>query len=350
MEKRKDIFVAFDCDKMKHPNTGLYSFCHQLALALNQEALNRGAAFMVGLPSRISGIFEDKIPEHSYRLTDKIKFHCPSKINIWHAPFQLGKYFPKDKKTVLTIHDLNFLYEKDGKRRESGLRKLQKNINRSDYLVAISEFTKKDILKYLDIQGKPLDVIYNGCSVYTGEIRTPAKKPVRPFLFNLGTVLPKKNMHVLPYLLAGNDYELYIAGNRSPYENEIMAVAVEMCVADRVHILGPVKEEEKHWYLKHCEAFVFPSIAEGFGLPVIEAMYYGKPVFLSRHTCLPEIGQDKAYYFNYEFDPELMRKEFQEGMEHFSSSGDPSALKQHALSFSWENAAKAYWDIYERLF
>ena len=59
-------------------------------------------------------------------------------------------------------------------------------------------------------------------------------------------------------------------------------------MADRVIIAGPVSADDKNWYYANCEAFAFPSLAEGFGLPVIEAMNHGKPVFLSRLTALPE--------------------------------------------------------------
>jgi glycosyltransferase involved in cell wall biosynthesis len=269
---------------------------------------------------------------------------------IWHQPFQGGKYFPRGvHSTLLTIHDLNYLYEKGGKYREREERIVQKRINRSDRIVAISEFTKNDILKNLDTQGKPIDVVYNGCSTYNGEIIPPKEIPDRPFLFNVGTILPKKNVHVLPAILRGNDYLLYIAGNHSNYEKEIWSKARKYGVENRIRIVGPVKEAEKHWYFKNCDAFLFPSIAEGFGLPVIEAMQYGKPCFLSRHTCLPEIGGDKAYYFNYEFDPDLMKQEFEEGMHHFTTQADRQTIIEHSQKYTWKKAAQAYWKIYREM-
>ena len=174
--------------------------------------------------------------------------------------------------------------------------------------------------------------------------------PERPFLFTIGTVLPKKNFHVLPCLLTDNNYELIIAGVKSEYEERIMQEAIRFGVADRVKIIGTVPEAQKHWYLQNCEAFLFPSIAEGFGLPVIEAMYYQKPIFLSDHTCLPEIGGDYAYYFNNEFNEREMREEFRRGMENFNSGGvDKEKIRQHALSFSWDPAATRYWHNYEKL-
>jgi glycosyltransferase involved in cell wall biosynthesis len=344
-----NLSVGFDAEKIKHPNTGLNTFCFQLALALQQECETMDDAdFKVYLPPIVKNYFGGNIKEHIYRFYDRRLLFLPGRI--WHQPFQGGKYFPRGvHSTLLTIHDLNYLYEKGGKYREREERIVQKRINRSDRIVAISEFTKNDILKNLDTQGKHIDVVYNGCSTYNGEIIPPKEIPDRPFLFNVGTILPKKNVHVLPAILRGNDYLLYIAGNHSNYEKEIWSKARKYGVENRIRIVGPVKEAEKHWYFKNCDAFLFPSIAEGFGLPVIEAMQYGKPCFLSRHTCLPEIGGDKAYYFNYEFDPDLMKQEFEEGMHHFTTQADRQTIIEHSQKYTWQKAAQAYWKIYREM-
>ncbi len=245
---------------------------------------------------------------------------------------------------------MNFLYEKRRSKHPKYIKRLQRLIDKADYIVTISETTRKDIEKYMDIKGKPIEVIYNGCNIYSGDVEKPKVAPQKPFLFTIGTVLPKKNFHVLPCLLANNDYELIIAGIRSEYEDTIMKEAIRFGVSDRVKIIGTISEAQKHWYLQNCAAFLFPSVAEGFGLPVIEAMYHQKPIFLSDHTCLPEIGSKYAYYFNSEFDEDEMQKEFKAGMDNFKNGGiDKEEMRNHALHFSWETAAKQYWTIYEKL-
>jgi len=223
-----------------------------------------------------------------------------------------------------------------------------KNICR---IVAISEFVKQDIMNNLDIGNTPVEVIYNGCNKYEGEVKAPASKPEHPFIFTIGTVLRKKNFHVLPCLLKNNDYELLIAGNISDYVQVIMEEAKQWNVSERVHFLGPLSESEKHWYLSNCEAFLFPSIAEGFGLPPIEAMQYGKPVFLSCHTCLPEIGGACAYYFNHDFDRNEMIKEFESGMRDYTDNRPvrETALKINAGRFDWDNSARRYADVYREI-
>jgi glycosyltransferase involved in cell wall biosynthesis len=179
----------------------------------------------------------------------------------------------------------------------------------------------------------------------------PRFRPIRPFIFSLGTVLPKKNFHVLPGLLGGgsNDYELVIAGILDPdYEKIIRAEASRHGVQDRVHLVGPVSEEEKSWYFRNCRAFAFPSRAEGFGIPVVEAMYYGKPVFLSDQVSLPEIGGSEAYYFT-DFDPAAMREVFNRGMTDYQTQGRAEQIRQRALRFNWDQAARDYLGIYRKL-
>ena len=150
-------------------------------------------------------------------------------------------------------------------------------------------------------------------------------------------------------LLTDNEDELIIAGiNDTLYAKKVMDEARRYNVEKRLKLIGPITENEKHWYYKNCKAFVFPSIGEGFGLPVVEAMYFGKPVFLSKYTSLPEVGGDAAYYFN-DFSPESMQHVFEKGMNDFKNNNRVAAIKQHAASFDWNKTAKEYLEIYRKL-
>lgn len=337
-----------DCEKVKYPNTGLFSFCTQLAYAIDREKdnFNIDPLFLITSKSKTS---LQGLKHRLIKWYDKLIFRVSPQYRVFHATFQMGKYMPSGHKIVLTIHDLNFLYEKSESKADKLRKKVQANIDKADYLVAISEFARQDVMNHLDTQNKPFDVIYNGCSFYSGtKTENPAYKPSGKFLFTVGTVLPKKNFHVLPALLQNNDYELLIAGNKSAYADKILAEASRYNVSDRVKILGPVSEEDKDWYYRNCCAFVFPSIAEGFGLPVIEALHYGKPTFISQHTSLPEIGKDYCFYFDYDFDPEKMRASFKQGMDLFNQR-DVNQQIEYAHSYSWDNAARQYCAIYNKL-
>jgi len=116
-----------------------------------------------------------------------------------------------------------------------------------------------------------------------------------------------------------------------------------------LHLIGKVDENNKYHLYKNCKAFVFPSLTEGFGLPVIEAMSLGKPVFLSNLTSLPEIGGNEAFYWN-NFNSEEMIEVVKTGLNEFEKdSGKQQRIIEWAKQFSWENAAKAYLKLYETI-
>jgi glycosyltransferase involved in cell wall biosynthesis len=109
-----------------------------------------------------------------------------------------------------------------------------------------------------------------------------------------------------------------------------------------------ISDAHKAWAYAHCSGFLFPSLTEGFGLPPIEAMHFGKPVFLARRTCLPEIGGDAADYFD-SFDPGAMRQVVEDGLRRHAASGRPQLVRQHAAQFDWDRAAQGYLAVYRRL-
>ena len=156
---------------------------------------------------------------------------------------------------------------------------------------------------------------------------------------------------MLPALLRGNNYKLVIAGIKqdADYYEEIIAEAKKHGVEQRLIMAGSVSQEEKFWLLQNMTAFVFPSISEGFGLPVIEAMHFGKPVILSTLTCLPEIGSDAAYYFT-SFDADEMQEVFYNSLQHYAANNlQQQKIKNRAADFSWDKAAEQYMAIYKQL-
>ena len=133
------------------------------------------------------------------------------------------------------------------------------------------------------------------------------------------------------------------------YRSELEMEAHRQGVAERVSFTGTVTEEEKWRLYEHCTAMIFPSLAEGFGLPVLEAMAFGKPVFLSDRTSLPEIGGTEAYYFK-NFTPEHVQQVFSEGMNNYKNDpAKPQRLKKHTEKFTWDNAASAYLQFYQSI-
>ena len=231
------------------------------------------------------------------------------------------------------------------------MKELQRKVDASAALVFISAYTAKDVLAHIDIKDKPYRIIYNGCTISTTEpIKELAYQRTAPLIFSIGTIAIKKNFHVLPALLLNNSYQLIIAGitQQPDYLRKIQQSAEELVVADRLIFTGPVSDNDKQWYYAHCEAFVFPSLSEGSGLPLVEAMHFGKPVFISNSTSLPEIGGDAVYIFK-DFSPAQMQADFAAGMADFVTHHRSDEVKKRAALFSWEAAAAAYWDLYKSL-
>jgi len=349
--------IILDCDLMRYKDSGLYHYCLNLGTYVRQllekEQEGRISFYVPQAEKRSFGQDANCITEKKWheKLFKPFLWDC----DVWHAPFQSGRIVPaanKRIKVLLTIHDLNCLHEgKSLKEQKESLTKTQKLIDNSHALVCISNHCKNDVLTHLDVKDKPVYVIHNG----THHINIPPVKPleylpIRPFLFTMGYVNRKKNFHTLVPLLKERNLELIVAGklDEPDYVKKMKRLAEQSGVADRLHILGPVSEEDKAWYLKNCTAFMLPSLAEGFGAPVVEAMAFGKPLFLSHRTSLPEIGSDVAFYFP-DFEEENMRQVFNEGMLEFQKNGLAQKIIARGNDFKWEEKAKEYLDIYRSL-
>ena len=146
------------------------------------------------------------------------------------------------------------------------------------------------------------------------------------------------------------DLALVVAGStKDSYAEQIRRRAAELGLADRVCLPGRVTEGERVWLYRHCAALVFPSLAEGFGLPLIEAMSCGRPVFSSRCTSLPEVGGPLAFYWN-SFEPTAMADVVRDGLQRFAADTTyAEQLRDWAATFSWPRAADQYFGLYREV-
>ena len=233
---------------------------------------------------------------------------------------------------------------------------INNKIERAHVITYISEYAKKTTNTYFDIPDSiEQKVIYNGNPVQAIEPVSDFKATdaiSKPFLFSIGQFMERKNFHVLVAMMDKlKDFNLVIAGNKDkPYGEFIQQEIEKYNLKNRIFLVGRISEKEKHYYLQNCSAFVFPSLFEGFGLPPIEAMAYGKPVFLANQTSLPEIGGSEAFYWDM-FDPDYMKEVFEKGMNTFENHKDShqKRLKARAESFNWDHTATEYLDLYSRI-
>ena len=357
---QKTIFL--ETERLRNLHSGLGQFCWHLGQALCQQA-DESLRFTFFVPSQHRGIFGQNIDYQTVSPIYKF-FPLPQKKDIWHILHQDSAYWPSRfsthrPKVILTIHDLNFLERSDYSqaKKQQKLAILQHRIDRADVLTTISDYTASVIKTHLQTDHKPLHVIHNGNSLVAIDLSnfsTPDElKSIRAnqFLFSIGVVHPKKNFHVLLPLLQQNpDLQLVIAGNTAnPYSQKIVEIAQKLGVANQLMLLGNVSDEVKYWLFQHCLAFVFPSLSEGFGLPVVEAMSIGKPVFLSNLTSLPEVGGDAAYYWQ-NTDPTHLQAVFEQGMTDYQANATKKeAIQRQARRFTWQKAAEKYILLYKNM-
>ncbi len=276
------------------------------------------------------------------------------KIDLWHTTDQLfiKRKHCRDMKNLLTIHDLNFLHEKKGIHKLKTLWKLKWHIWRSDCITVISEYVKTDLLNHVNIGQKPLYLIYNGIkdTDYEQQERPRFVDSDKKILFTIGQTRAKKNFQsLIPMMKFLPDYKLYVCGK--PYGKYIhhLEALKEEWGTENVVFTGEISNKEKNWMYAHCDAFLFPSFLEGFGLPVLEAMRFNTKVFASRFTSLPEVCKNHATYFD-SYEPELMAKVVEKGIASWSrDSQEAQEAQEYSKGFTYEKYTQAYISLYKKI-
>jgi glycosyltransferase involved in cell wall biosynthesis len=336
--------IGIDMERMRNVNSGLGQYCLQLADSLS---VIPDVNWHFYYPNR----YDLPREQNAYNISSgaKVTGISAPQLDLFHATHQDSKLRARNKPMVLTIHDLNFIekYGINSARYHQFLLMIQRRINRSLGVNFISNYTFNIAQQHLNFDKVKTKVIFNGFCLSAKEPAKPAMAPNK-FLFAIGIVNPKKNFHTLLPIAKATGLPLIIAGNNThAYAQGIKQKAMDMGIGELVHLVGLVTEAEKLWYYQNCEAFLFPSLAEGFGMPVIEAMSVGKPVFLSKKTSLPEVGGPQAFFFD-NFDGAHMVDVFEKGMTHHKNTpSHKNAIIQHASQFSWERSAQEYVAFYK---
>lgn len=346
--------VYIETYAIKRPYVGVGEFCLHLGrqLAQRSQALQEryGVKLYFIVPRGHEGAFGEEVGYVSFPFNLKYGSCLHTRrIDLLHFTHQYCKftYFPHVGQRLLTIHDINFIYEKHGAKLQKYTRLFGAQLAKADYVNYISNFTCHDTASHF-IVDKPSRVIYNGVAKLDGQSACLpsafADHLPDNFLFHISSLLPKKNVRLLIDMMAYlPDEHLVIAGNwKSKHGHALQQHIAELGLTNIV-CLHHVTEQEKAWLYENCKAFLFPSSCEGFGLPPIEAMHFGKPVFLSTLTSLPEVGGTLAFYWP-TLEPEVMASELVQQLAH--GPVDATAIMKHAARFSWEQCADAYISYY----
>jgi len=361
--------VVVDLEKLRHINCGLGRFSLHLAEELLRIAAGRfQPVFFLppdterhfprgGFERRDVAVWKKEGFAQLYRPFVQ-PWLPPSEIALWHVTNQASKYLPLDLRVpvLLTIHDLSFLHEAPVAGREGEIRRklaaIQRKVDRAAALATDSEYVAEDVRRHLDVGGRAVHVVPLGISPPpAAAARRPAFVPEGGFLLTVGNSLPHKNFHVLLEMLEKLPGDrLVIAGKKAtPYGEFLDREVARRGLGERVFLPGEVSDGDRQWLYENCTAFLFPSLTEGFGLPVLEAMQCGRPVFVSRNTSLPEIAGDFGVYFD-SHDPEAMAATLREGLQRAAADGQLGPrLRRHAAGFSWAATAEGYARIYASL-
>ena len=333
------IGIGFGRVKIWHD--GLGEFSRQLGLQLAQQAPllrdKHGIELYFHLGRPWHGMFGDAVMYLPLRPSQRL-FHVRyPRFDLWHTLTQHNRFLPpvNARHRLLTVHDLNFLYGGGEQERAQNLAHLQRVVSRQSAVATISRYVRGDVLAHLQPTGD-VRVVYNGAADLTSLARQ-AILGLEPegYLLHISRMADNKNVGCLLDLAAEMPHRRFVLAGPRNREVEAVRADADARRLRNVTVLTDVSEAQKAWLYAHCRGF----------LPPLEAMHFGKPVFLSRLTSLPEVGGQVACYFDH-FDARHMRSVVESGLADAARPGQHEALVAHAQSFTWARCAADYLNAY----
>lgn len=295
-----------------------------------------------------------------WRLPLDLYMHRP-RPDVFFTPTHYAPRF-SPVPTVISIMDLAYVYfpELFKKRDLYKLNNWTKySAMKSKKIITISKSSKNDIIKEYNVEPEKIEVIYPG--IKNNNMNSPQKKSIeqlfnkykisRNFILFVGTLQPRKNIvslieafgklaNIKGQVLSIKDLELVIIGKKGWMYEEILRKPADLGIEESVKFLDFVPDEDLGFFYENAICYVLPSLYEGFGLPVLEAMSYGCPVITSNVSSLPEAGGDAALYADPKNPEEIADKIFML-MKNKSLREEliQKGFKQ-VQKFSWEKSAK----------
>ncbi|GEJ44061.1 glycosyltransferase family 1 protein [Chryseobacterium sp. ON_d1] len=321
--------IAFDAKRFFHNTSGLGNYSRDLVRILSEyEPENEYLLLNKNKSERGKEILERSnvhfIETSRGNLSRQLKMGKDAQkqdADIFHGlsgelPL---KWDQKPIKKVVTIHDLIFVRYPQYYSffdRKIHFWKFKKAADAADKIIAISEQTKRDIIQYLKVPENKIEVIYQGCHHAFKEQQSPDliqavkekfKLPER-FVLNVGTIEERKNLLNVVKAISGTEIPLVVVGRRTKYYQKIERFLKKNKMEKQVLFLEGVSMDELAAIYKLADIFVYPSFFEGFGIPVIEALFSKTVVVTSNTSCLPEAGGKDSVYVNPDNDLDIRAK------------------------------------------
>ena len=350
------MILGFDAKRFFHNKTGLGNYSRDLIRIIAHYHPENNYLLYNPKPKKIDRIpIDGKIIIENLPETKKDKKFS----SIWRL-FYICSQIKKDKvelfhglsgeipiglhktgvKTVVTIHDLIFmrypnLYSYFD--RKIHYYKFKYAAKNADLVIAISEQTKKDIVTYLNINPDKIKVIYQGCApIFKEEIPNEYLELTRSkyqlpnqFILNVGTIETRKNVLSVIKAIKEIETQLVIIGKKTVYFKEVKNYIAENNLQNKVVFLENVELKELASIYRMASVFIYPSVFEGFGIPIIEALYSKTPVITSKGGCFSEAGGENTVYI----DP-LNTEEIKGELEEILANSEKRELmKQKGFEF-----------------
>jgi len=266
-------------------------------------------------------------------------------------------------KTVVTVHDLGaeFLAEHHQFPQKLYLNWSTEFVARhATHLIAVSEATKRDLVKKLNVKPQRITVVHEAVDqsfFYKRAVREieQVKKELgitKNYLLFVGTIQPRKNLQRLIEAFSkikNKEIELVLAGKPGWLYEDIYDAPKKLGILERVKFIGHVRDEQLPSLYSGASVFVFPSLFEGFGLPILEAMSCEVPVLTSKVSCMPEISGGKALLV----DP-YKTSEIVSGIEKLLNDKKLANRlvkegREWSRRFTWEKTAKKTIAVFEKV-
>ena len=286
------------------------------------------------------------------------------RIAVFHSPFYaVPRWRPSGCRVVQTIHDLTPL-KLPGSVPARAARVFRANFQlarAADRIIVPSETTRGDVADMLGIALDRVTVVPEACDITPAEIaaadqalpRTLARLGLQqPYLIHSGGHDMVKNLTGVinafaALAVAGRDLMLVIAGAHGPLTPSLIAACARLGVLDRVRLPGFVPRADLIALYRGASALVYPSLAEGFGLPLLEAMTCGLPVVASRAGALREVGGEACVYAD-SVDPASIAAACARVLDDDDLAADLSRRgRERAAGYSWRTAARRTLEVYE---
>ena len=284
-------------------------------------------------------------------------------MDLTHSPMPL--IVPTAGKAVVTVHDLFYIDHPeltDADTRDRLVPRTAESLRRADGVIAASGFTRADLLEKFSLDPAKITVIHHGTNkrfqvktstAFKNVLRQKYKLPSE-FLLFVGAVEPRKNLTTLVDALKilhgqGRRIPLIIAGHRGSDLARVRARIAKNGLESSVRVLDYPPDEDVQGLYSLATLFVFPSLCEGFGFPILEAMASGVPIAASRVTALPEIGGDAALYF----DPHSAAQMAETLLQGLEDSEIRAELieqgRKRIQEFNWERSARQTLEFYRKV-